>query len=81
MPVLILQGEKDAQIPAAEASLLEELLVEAGNADVTIYRFEDLNHLMRHHPEEPNLTYRHVDEPVDVRVIDAIIEWVGARWL
>ncbi|MBU0595581.1 alpha/beta fold hydrolase [Candidatus Bipolaricaulota bacterium] len=81
VPVLIIQGEKDAQIPASEAGLLEQLLAEAGNGDVTVALLPDLNHLMRYHPEEPNLVYRHIEDPVDGRVIRAIVDWLTARWL
>ncbi|MCK4392287.1 alpha/beta fold hydrolase, partial [Candidatus Bipolaricaulota bacterium] len=76
-PVLIIQGEKDIQVPAEEAGLLSEALEEAGNADVTVDLFPDLNHLLRHHPEEPNLTYRHLDDPVDPRVIEIITGWIS----
>ena len=80
VPTLIIQGEKDAQVPDSEADLLEQLLVDAGNEDVTVFVFADLNHLLRHHPEEPNLVYRHIDEPVDARVVEAIIDWLSERW-
>jgi dienelactone hydrolase len=76
-PVLILQGEKDSQVPADEANLLAAALAAAGNADVTLDLFPDLNHLMRHHPEEPNLIYRHLDEPVDPRVIEGVTGWIS----
>ncbi|HHR85749.1 MAG TPA: alpha/beta fold hydrolase, partial [Candidatus Acetothermia bacterium] len=62
-PVLIVQGEKDYQVPSSEADLLATTLKEAGNAEVTVDLIPDLNHLMRYHPEQPNLTYRHLDEP------------------
>jgi len=75
-PVLIISGEKDLQVPSSEAALLSELLETAGNSDVTVYVFPDLNHLLRYHPEEPNLTYRHVNEPVDPRVTEAVQEWI-----
>jgi fermentation-respiration switch protein FrsA (DUF1100 family) len=81
IPVLIINGEKDAQVPASEAALLEEILREGGNEDVTAVVLPDLNHLLRHHPEEPNLVYRHLDEPVDPRVIDAVTEWATERLL
>ena len=71
-PVLIINGEKDLQVKAAEADLLKATLVEAGNQDVTALVLVDLNHLLRHHPEAPSLVYRHIDEPVDSRVIEAI---------
>ncbi|MFC2078716.1 alpha/beta hydrolase family protein [Candidatus Bipolaricaulota bacterium] len=78
-PVLIISGEKDLQVPSSEAELLRELLEKAGNEDVTVFVFPDLNHLLRYHPEEPNLTYRHLDEPVDPRVTEAIQEWIMER--
>jgi len=81
VPVLILHGEKDAQVPSTEAALLQGLLTEGGNADVTAIVLPDLNHLMRHHPEEPNLVYRHLDEPVDPRVIDTLLDWAAERLL
>lgn len=79
-PVLIISGEKDLQVPSSEAALLSELLETAGNDDVTVFVFPDLNHLLRHHPEEPNLTYRHVDEPVDPRVAEIIQNWIVTRF-
>ena len=80
VPVLIVSGEKDFQVPSSEAGLLSELLEATGNDDVTAYVFPDLNHLLRNHPEEPNLTYRHVDEPVDPRVTEAIGDWIVTRF-
>jgi len=79
-PVLIVSGEKDLQVPASEAQLLGDLLAAAGNSDVSIFVFPDLNHLLRHHPEEPNLIYRHLDEPVDARVIQTLQEWLVAHF-
>lgn len=75
-PVLILQGEKDFQVPSSEASLLANALRDAGNTGVTLDVLPNLNHLMRTHPEEPNLTYRHLDSPVDSRVVQAVTQWV-----
>ncbi len=78
-PVLIIQGENDYQVPSGEANLLSSALTEGGNTDVTVDLFPDLNHLMRHHPEKPNLTYRHLDEPVDQRVLDAVTGWITSH--
>ena len=78
-PVLIISGEKDSQVPYAEAALIRDLLETAGNNDVTVHVLPDLNHLLRYHPEEPNMIYRHLNEPVDSRVIEAIQEWVVER--
>jgi pimeloyl-ACP methyl ester carboxylesterase len=76
-PVLILQGEKDIQVPSSEAGLLASALKEAGNTSVTTDVLPDLNHLMRHQTEAPNLTYRHLDEPVDPRVVQAVTQWIA----
>ena len=81
VPVLIVSGEKDAQVPASEAAMLEEILREGGNEDVTAVVLPDLNHLLRHHPEEPNLVYRHLDEPIDPRVLDTLVDWAAERYL
>ena len=78
-PVLILNGEKDLQVPAAEAELLRTTLEEAGNEDITALILPDLNHLLRYHPEEPSLVYRHIDDPVDPRVIETVTEWLTQR--
>jgi len=81
VPVLVLNGEKDTQVPSSEAALIDDLLQQGGNADVTVMVMSDLNHLLRHHPEAPNLTYRHLDEPVDPRVVDAVVGWTVERLL
>ena len=78
-PVLIINGEKDLQVPAAEAELLCTTLEEAGNEDATALILPDLNHLLRNHPEEPSLVYRHIDDPVDPRVIETVTEWLKQR--
>ncbi|MEA3356548.1 MAG: alpha/beta fold hydrolase [Candidatus Bipolaricaulota bacterium] len=75
-PVLIIQGGKDLQVPPDEAGLLSSALKEVGNSDVTVDLIPDLNHLLRHHPEEPNLAYRHLDEPIDPRVVDMVTGWI-----
>jgi len=78
-PVLILSGEKDAQVPVSEGLEIERILEEAGNDDVSVSILGDLNHLLRRHPEEPNLVYRHLDEPVDPRVVEVVTEWAIER--
>jgi len=75
-PVLIIQGEKDLQIPAKEAKLLAAGLAGGGNSDVTLDILPDLNHLLRYHPEEPNLLNRHLDSLIDLRVTAAITTWL-----
>ncbi len=78
-PVLIVQGGKDYQIPVGESALLFYALKETGISPMTEEFMSDLNHLMRHHPEEPNLVYRHLDEPVYPSVIEAVTGWIGEQ--
>ncbi len=74
-PVLILSAGKDAQVPPEDGEAMAKILKAAGNANVTSALISDLNHVLRHHPEEPNLTYQHLDEPIDPRVAAAIVSW------
>ena len=80
VPILAISGEKDSQVPSSEAALIEAALLEGGNEDASVYVLSDLNHLLRNHPEEPNLTYRHVSDPVDARVSERIIAWIQERF-
>jgi len=80
VPVLIINGEKDLQVPAEEADRIREAIEEGGNQDVTVYVLPDFNHLLRHHPEEANMTYRHLDEPVDPRLVDILTGWAVERF-
>jgi len=43
-PVLILHGDRDAHIPVAHADYLAHAMRRAGNTDVTVRIFENLNH-------------------------------------
>jgi len=78
-PVLAVNGSKDSQTPWEEGERIRAILEEAGNTDAMTLVIEDLNHLLRYHPEEPNLIYRHLDEPVDPRLLDAVTSWIGER--
>ncbi|MEW5825669.1 MAG: alpha/beta fold hydrolase [Candidatus Bipolaricaulota bacterium] len=75
-PVLAVNGDKDVQVPPSEAAAIEEVLRAGGNAAVQGVLLEDLNHLLRVHPEEPSLVLRHLDQPVDPRVVDLLSRWI-----
>ena len=36
--------------------------------------------LLRHHPEGPNSTYRHVDEPIAPRATEIVKDWIVIRF-
>ncbi len=78
-PVLALNGAKDLQVPPSEGALIAAAVRKGGNDVVDVILLDDLNHVLRHHPEEPSLVYQHLDEPVDPRVTSAIVEWVRER--
>jgi hypothetical protein len=80
VPVLVMHGTKDLQVPVEEAERIREALGAGGNERVEVVILEDLNHLLRYHPEEPSLAYRHLADPVDPRVITAITGWLE-RWI
>ncbi len=75
-PVLVINGEKDLQVPSSEAEDIQAALAEGKNPEVTAHVLADLNHFLRRHPEEPSLMYRHLDEPVDSRVLEAVTTWL-----
>ncbi len=79
VPVLIIQGDKDIQIPKEEAFLLAEELRKAGNERVTLQILPDLDHGLRYHPEVPSIGATHVDEPMDERVLRLVSHWLRAR--
>jgi hypothetical protein len=79
-PVLVVSAGKDAQVPPADGEALALVLREAGNPSVTSLVIADLNHVLRHHPEEPNLIYQHLDEAVDERVAGRIVAWIETVW-
>lgn len=78
-PVLVLSAEKDVQVPPGDGQAVADVLAASGNEEVEVVFLSDLNHLLRHQPEEPNIAYRHLDEPVDPRVAEAIARWIWER--
>jgi hypothetical protein len=74
-PVLVISAGKDAQVPPADGEAAANVVAAAGNQDVSAVLLENLNHVLRHHPEEPGLVYQHLDEPVDARVAATVLRW------
>jgi pimeloyl-ACP methyl ester carboxylesterase len=79
-PVLVISGEKDLQVPSSEAGLIQDAVEAGENDDVSVQVLPNLNHLLRTHPEDANLLYRHIQDPVDPRVIDLIQTWILDRF-
>jgi hypothetical protein len=57
VPVLILQGETDRQVPASEARKLADALRAAGNRRVTLRTFPGMNHLLVDDPSGNPMGY------------------------
>jgi dienelactone hydrolase len=56
-PVLVLQGETDRQVPAADAGRLAATLRAAGNRAVALHLFPAMNHLLVNDPSGSTLRY------------------------
>jgi uncharacterized protein len=77
VPVLILQGGDDQQVIATEARTLESTFKSAGNRDVTLRVFPDLNHLFIYQPGGNPSGYTSLTSNLAVpESIGALAEWV-----
>lgn len=76
-PVAVLHGATDRQVPAAQADSLGAIFRRAGNADVTVTVFPNLNHLLVRDPDGDFLRY---DRLQSAHVADAVVTSV-LLWL
>jgi pimeloyl-ACP methyl ester carboxylesterase len=75
--LFILNGTKDFDVPASDASVLAQAATDAGNSDVTTAVVGDVNHLLRRHPEDAAALDRHLDAEVDWNVLQPLLNWLG----
>jgi dienelactone hydrolase len=78
-PVLILHGEKDYQVPVAEAAKLAAAVRSGGNRDVTVRVFSGTNHLFL---PDGGVGFSYEKLPgfvVNPEVMGAIADWLTAR--
>ena len=80
-PVLAVNGALDLQVPATEnLAAIEAALLEAGNEDVTVEEWPNLNHLFQHcesgHPSE----YLQIEETFSEEVLERIGGWILERF-
>jgi pimeloyl-ACP methyl ester carboxylesterase len=79
-PVAILQGATDRQVPASQADSLGVLFRGAGNGDVTVRVFPDVNHLFVADPSGDFLRYDQLESGrLHPDVVEAVVEWIAAR--
>jgi len=72
MPMLILQGERDASTPADDAAALADRLLAAGNGDVTLRLYSTLGHSLG---ETPSLTADNFQAIAEQPLKD-LLEWL-----
>lgn len=80
IPVLLLIGDKDTQVPAdANLARITAALNKAGNKDVTAEKRAGLNHLYQHATLGTMDEYGEIEETFDPATLDLLAKWVVAR--
>ena len=80
VPVLILQGTSDKNVPPADAERLAKAFRQAGNQNVTLKMFEDVNHIFLKDPDGNPKKYQNLSSfEVGPEVLQPIVEWVEKR--
>ena len=81
VPVLILQGETDRQITAAQAKELATAFRAGGNRDVSVHVFPATNHLFLADPGGNPLEYAKLPErAVRSDILAVLLQWVEAHF-
>ena len=75
MPVLVLSGERDYQVPAADWELWQKALT--GKSAATLKRFSGLNHLFIEGSGPPTPAEYEKEGHVAEAVVETIAGWVG----
>jgi hypothetical protein len=79
-PVLIVQGETDRQVTADQAPELEAAIRGAGNRDVTMRVFPQMNHLFIRDPSGMPSGYATLGRSkVEPEVLGTIADWLVAK--
>ena len=81
-PVLIMHGDKDANVPVEHAHLLEKAIRSGGNDEVTVKIFKNHNHLFLNDPDGNISGYldllKHTNK-LPVEVLDTISAWLSEQ--
>ena len=79
-PVLALNGAKDVQVDAKlNLRAIEAALKEAGNEDVTLREFPNLNHLFQTCKTGAGSEYGAIEETLAPVVLETVADWVAKR--
>jgi uncharacterized protein len=80
VPVLALNGEHDLQVAWKEnLDLIAASLKSAGNNDVTIKMFPNLNHLFQTSPTGLLSEYNQIEETMSQEVLKTVSDWILRR--
>jgi dienelactone hydrolase len=80
VPVLVLQGETDRQVPASEADALAAAIRAGGNRDVSVRRLPGINHLLVRDPDGHPRGYAALpDMDVAPEVLGTLADWLAAK--
>lgn len=80
-PVFAVVGSNDLQVdPELNQPAIEEALKKAGNKDVTLTVLPKLNHLFQTSETGAPSEYNVLEETVSPVVLDAVTEWLDARF-
>lgn len=80
IPVLALFGENDFQVPPVENSIIvKESLQKAGNDNVQIIVFDNLNHLFQDSTTGLPNEYADIEQTISPEVLEAISIWILDR--
>jgi fermentation-respiration switch protein FrsA (DUF1100 family) len=76
-PVLIVQGEKDFQVPFSNAIALRDALEKSGNSKVRLLLFPNIDHLLKFEPDKSNqLSYiSKMNRNVEPLILKSITSW------
>ena len=80
VPVLVLNGELDLQVPPKQnLPLIEKALVEADNKDYTIIELPKQNHLFQTSQTGALSEYAKIEETISPSTLKIISEWIRER--
>jgi len=78
IPLLAITGSKDVQVDPADLAVI---LATAARAEAL--EVPDVDHILRHEPapfSNPRHYGKQLKEPIDPRVIESLVDWLGRRW-
>ena len=81
VPVLVLGGTLDTQVPAKEnLSAIDAALKQAGNRDYRVVELPGLNHLFQTAKTGASTEYAAIEETVSPQVLELVATWINQRF-